>query len=59
MERYNEKSKCCKCGNLYISINYVGGVGTKFVDCIRRNCQRCGYSWYEEPLDVEIIKDNK
>ena len=50
MEKYNEKSSCQKCDNIWISTTY-GGKDSYSGDVIIRKCSRCGYSWNEIPLD--------
>lgn len=51
--KYNTSAHCPKCDNTNISTEYVGN---KFG--IRRVCGRCGYWWYEEPLDEIKKKQN-
>ena len=48
--KYNVKNKCSKCGGFaatkYVSYLYPSGR-------MERVCERCGWLWYEEPLDAE------
>lgn len=48
MDKYKEKTKCPKCGNEYITTEFLRDIvgGT-----IKRTCGRCGYWWEEMPLD--------
>jgi len=53
MKYYNENIKCKKCGNNSISTKYnqeksITGI---LMDDIFRKCERCGYFWFESPLD--------
>lgn len=53
MNKYNENVRCPKCDNYYITTRFNGSTN-KLV----RVCGRCGYWWYEEPLDINK-KDKK
>ena len=54
MEIFNKNSKCKKCGCTVITIRFVvfdydfNGNGS-----MERRCERCGYLWYEKPLDIQ------
>lgn len=56
MERYNESTKCSKCGG------YMGSKYNQRFGYIDRTCVRCGYSIRQLPLDskmngIEIIAE--
>lgn len=44
--KYSENRCCPKCGHGVVSTGYSYGL-------MKRQCQRCGYQWNEEPLDSE------
>ena len=57
MNRYGTAKKCVKCGE---GRYYRNGPGDKFKaeylpdrkpECMRITCSRCGYLFYEAPLD--------
>lgn len=48
MTKYDEKSKCSKCGSGLISTQYDGNR-----DELKRTCQRCEYFWYEKSLNAK------
>jgi len=51
MKKFSRHTKCKKCGGLEASIRYVDK-GYRHGD-IKRECRRCGYTWYERPLDAQ------
>jgi hypothetical protein len=60
MERYNEYRSCLKCGYVGIDTEYGMKVKTlnnrkldykSIPNVLTRTCKRCGYVWYEKPLD--------
>lgn len=46
MGKYDESSKCPKCGGRLIDTKY-----DRSSDEMLRGCERCGHSWSEEPLE--------
>lgn len=60
MKEYNERSKCEKCGYDVIKAAYTTprldalrlGLSHPWFheEAIKRTCERCGYSWNEEPI---------
>lgn len=52
MEMYNERGKCPKCGNDYVTTEYQKSeTGFEFM---KRICKRCGYEWREACLEGEM-----
>lgn len=67
MQKFNICSGCAKCGNQQSSIEYVAtdpkvieqvaaplreALGViPMPDTIKRKCHRCGFVWFEFPLD--------
>ena len=54
MNKYNQNSKCPKCGCTVIGIKFTT---TELIyddsGRLERTCARCGYFWFEKPLDKE------
>jgi ribosomal protein L37E len=52
MDKYSETSKCSKCGYDDVDVKYRGFMENTHANEMHRTCRRCGYVWYEEPLDA-------
>lgn len=63
MEPYYEKSECAKCGSQSASTRHEHP--TEYLpnkwgaERMQRRCKRCGYVWYEKPLDEQLNDENK
>jgi len=44
--KYQDPAVCPKCGHTAAISIYLNDK-----DCIKRECNRCNYTWLEEPLD--------
>ena len=56
MEKYNELNRCPKCWGIARSKYLYEEDIKKFestpgVEYIQRSCNRCGFKWYESPLN--------
>lgn len=62
MDRYATNRPCKKCGAANAKTEYqdaekaLTGREGKF-PLMRRECKRCGYAWYELPLDAPDLGD--
>jgi hypothetical protein len=60
VNRYDPATPCIKCGatnaktELQDSLKFLSE-GAKSFPLLRRDCQRCTYTWYELPLDAPDI----
>ena len=52
LEIYREGCSCPKCGNDFVTTNF-DNKGDYPTGNIIRKCRRCGYWWYQRPLDDE------
>ena len=50
IEEYREGRNCPKCHNTYVTTTF-DQQGDYPTGNIIRKCGRCGYWWYEKPLD--------
>lgn len=50
MEKYRETARCPKCGGQHVTTKHEESMGEEHM---RRQCQRCGYSWLQKPLDSD------
>lgn len=55
MNTFDENASCPKCGGKFITTKYRGGEYPRLHDLICRSCQRCGYLWFERPLDAPTV----
>ena len=56
MNRYAVNRPCEKCGAANASTEYIDQtnfMGQKWPKLMSRICPRCGYAWYELPLDAK------
>ena len=57
MNKFSASTDCVKCGYGLATAEYMEDIGTYEypggADLIQRECRRCGYTWYEKPLDAE------
>ena len=57
MKKYNPVSHCAKCKSQNATSDFVIWHLEPSVEVIRRICVRCGYKWFESPLDEEAQDD--
>jgi hypothetical protein len=61
LTRFREDAKCGKCGSPKSRTSYCSAAGAHGlcldhcgdVPHLHRDCKRCGFTWYELPLDAE------
>ena len=55
MEKYNEITKCIKCGNTQATSEFMVILDGFIVkeEVIIRNCANCDFTWHEAPLDAK------
>ena len=59
MNKFKQESACVKCGDRNASTVYCAAAsfGSLIVgDVIWRTCGRCGFYWYEKPLDGDTTQ---
>ena len=58
MKPFNEKTPCIKCGATGATAAYEdlsNACERPVFPKMRRTCKRCGYNWYELPLDAQDV----
>lgn len=53
MEVYKEDVVCPKCGHRHIDVIYEGPGTYIFFERMARICTKCGYKWFQKPLDAD------
>ena len=54
LKKYAVDSWCSKCGSIGAQVRFMADNNDKFgPGKLRRECNVCGYIWYERPLDAE------